>query len=493
MAKDFFGNEIGDAFNPADGTTTSAKAPAPRATSPDGLTYLDTGEYTPLYYHRMRAMNDPTFEFHDPGFVPDDVRSANSRYKLDAASGLYYTEDNHGRRTYVGNDPARQEQALNTPTFTYNPTAGPAYDPFDLARNAGGGAATGAALGGVPGAVIGGAAGALTALPQANGGGAFLSAGDPLQMGGGQRIGTAAEAEAANAQYAATGSSVGAPLGGTGAPGTQVGGAPSAATQGAQALQGGAQDEFGAQTDETRAGIANAESALIDAINGIGRDDTQSQAARQDQQVALAKQSDLLDRILGFDPNAYAETFADNALARTTALARSTPGGAAARQAGVFAGLEQMPAIQAEAQRSAQTLENQRLNAAQAAVGKFGDLAYGVRGQDQAGEEFNAELTTEIASQFGDIYDTTSQTGVQMMRTFSDIYTETIRNTRGYAEMDSAERRALWDYELRSRGLDVELEKIRRNFPDRDPTDVWLERLTKAGAVVVSAKKGGLI
>lgn len=416
----------------------SPKAPTPRATSADGLTYLDTGEPTPLYYERMKAMDDPTYQANETAFVPGDVRDPNSRYKFDAAQGLYYTEDNRGRRTYIGNDPARAEQARNTPMFDIS------ADPYSP-----------------------------------------LSAGSG-QGAPGQRQGTAAEATAGNRQYQATGSSVGF------APPPVAGGAGSG-TAGAQSLQAGAQQDFSDQVDETKTGIADAESRLIDAINGIGREDELSMAARNDQQLALEKQSDLLDRILGFDPSGYAEEFSDNALARATALARSTGGGAAARQAGVFGALEQMPAIQAEAQRAAQTLENQRLNAAQAAVGKFGDLAYGVRGQDQAQEEFNAELTTEVANQFGDIYDTTSQTGVAMMRTFADIYTETIRNTRGYAEMDSAERRALWDYELRSRGMDIELEKIRRQFPDRDPIDVWLERISKAGGALVSAKKGGLI
>lgn len=430
---DFFGGGVVE----HDGST-SPKAPDPRATSPDGLTYLDTGEPTPLYYKRMRAIDDPSFKFDDPAFVPDDVRDPNSRYKLDAANGLYYTEDGHGRRTYVGNDPARNQQVKETPIFTISD------DPYSP-----------------------------------------LSAGSG-EVGGGQRQGTAAEATAGNRKYALTGNSFGA--GG----GPQVTG-PSDLTQGAQWLQEQAGDDFAAQTAETKTGIADAESQLIDAINGIGRDDALSMAAREDQQLALKKQSDLLDRILGFDPSGYAEQFSDNALARATALARSTGGGAAARQAGVFGALEQMPAIQAEAQRSAQTLENQRLNAAQAAVGKFGDLAYGVRGQDQAQEEFNAELTTEVANQFGDIFDTKSQTGVAMMRTFADIYTETIRNTRGYAEMDSAERRALWDYELRSRGMDIELEQIRRQFPDKDPVDVWLDRITKAGSAIVSAKTGGLL
>lgn len=208
-------------------------------------------------------------------------------------------------------------------------------------------------------------------------------------------------------------------------------------------------------------------------------------------------QSDLLDRILGFDPNAYADQFADNALARATALGRSSPGGASGRQAGIFNALEQMPSIQAEAQRQAQTLENQRLNSAQGAIAKFGDLAYGVRGQDSAAEEFNAGLGVEIANAFQDIFNTDSATDLARSRMYADIYVETMRNTRGYAEMDSNEKMALWREATAKRGQDLQfeadMERIRKQFPGENPIDVWLDRITKVGGAVVGAKTGGLI
>lgn len=257
--------------------------------------------------------------------------------------------------------------------------------------------------------------------------------------------------------------------------------------------QNESESEYDQTVDEGQRQIDEDRNRFLDALNGLDRDTSLSDASRADQIVARDAQRDLLNRILGFDPNAYADQFSDNALAAQTALARSAPGGAAGRQAALFNAQEQAPGIQAEAQRQAQQLENQRLNAAQAAVGKLGDLAYGVRAQDSQREEFDAEFEKGIADSFGDIFKTDSSTAANFANISANVYTSVLQATVNYAQMDSEERRSLWDYELRSRGLDNELEQIRRQYPDKDPIDVWLDRVSKVGAGVVAAKTGGLL
>lgn len=273
-------------------------------------------------------------------------------------------------------------------------------------------------------------------------------------------------------------------------------GTPSQQTQTALGEQYEAEGEFDQVAEEGEQVLSEDRERVLDAINDAGRETTLTEESRKQQQHALDLQERLLNRILGFDPNAYAEQFADNALARQTALARSTPGGAAARQQGIFTALEQAPAIQAEAQRQAQQLENSRLQQAQSAVGKFGDLAFGVRAQDAAQEEFDAEFELQVVDAFQDIFDTDSTVEINKLNTYKDIYIETMRNTRGYAEMDSNERMALWREATTRYGLeldfDAKIEEIRKKYPDRDPLDVWLERFDKAGSAVIAAKTGGL-
>lgn len=145
------------------GGAGNVKAPPPRGTSPDGLTYSDTGEYTPLYYARQNA-GQPGYEnYIDHTFLPTRDQLASGEYKKDAATGTYYTTAANGiDRLYVTNDPTATSGA---PAFTVGAD------------------------------------------------GTTLSPGDGTVPG---RQGTQAEADRANAYYQASGNST--PPGGFGAP-----------------------------------------------------------------------------------------------------------------------------------------------------------------------------------------------------------------------------------------------------------------------------------
>lgn len=153
-----------------EGVLATPAAPKPRATSADGLTFLDDGSPTPLYYQRQNALHGAltgaqkaNSEQYDAAqtFTPPPGAS---NYKFDAGTGTYYTEATNGRRTYITNDPARQRLAMDTPMFS------------------------------APGGV--GSSDNRNMTPLAPGSGAVPG-----------RQGTQAEANRANAYYAATGSS----------------------------------------------------------------------------------------------------------------------------------------------------------------------------------------------------------------------------------------------------------------------------------------------
>lgn len=174
-----------------------------RATTSDGLFYLDTGEPTPLAIRRQQQ---------NAGLIgasqfTETVRPVGKATKYDAQRGQYY-EDTPRGRIYITNDPAREQAAQNTPIFTVNATPAQAANYKNTAMGAAAGAAGGAYLG-APGAVLGGTAGAIATLPQASGRPLYLTPGSGEVAG---RQGTQAEANQANATYQATGNST--PFGG---------------------------------------------------------------------------------------------------------------------------------------------------------------------------------------------------------------------------------------------------------------------------------------
>lgn len=192
-------------------------APKQRATDATGLFYLDTGEPTPLYYARANALapnaskaDKDRAQASDSArtFRPSQADIDSGEYKYDAQRGLWYTDGRNGP-LYITNDPATAQNIAETPMFTVaEAPRAPRSAYTDILVNAAGLAGAGAAAGGPAGAAIGGVAGALVGLPSAQGRGLVLGPGayDPAFPN--QRQATQAEADRANANYAATGSSL---------------------------------------------------------------------------------------------------------------------------------------------------------------------------------------------------------------------------------------------------------------------------------------------
>lgn len=180
------------------GTAGQVNAPPPRGTSPDGLTYSDTGERTPLYYARQNA-GQPGYEnYIDHTFLPTREQLASGEYKMDKATGTYYTTASNGiDRLHVSNDPTATSGA---PAFTVGAD------------------------------------------------GTTLSPGDGTVPG---RQGTQAEADRGNAYYQASGNST--PPGGHGAPGSAPADRAMANQADAALLFGGAAAARQTQANDLRA------------------------------------------------------------------------------------------------------------------------------------------------------------------------------------------------------------------------------------------------
>jgi hypothetical protein len=185
-----------------------------------------------------------------------------------------------------------------------------------------------------------------------------------------------------------------------------------------------------------------------------------SDEARGYQREGLQQQRDLIERLMGFDADKYAAQFGDQALARTVAAGRSQGGGAAAQQAGVFAAMDQAPALYAEGARQASQLENQRLGAAETAAQNFGQLGTMTRGQDEQRAQFESNLSLELANSVANLTQGQVQLNQQESQMFAEMWTDFAQLQSVYAGMDSNEQIAWWQREAQERGQDKQLEGI---------------------------------
>ncbi len=277
-----------------------------RATTPDGLFYIDTGEPTPLYIRRQQMVSGLltgsvkqqaqemdqrlTFGPGDPEFQGDE--------KYDQERGLYYIGGENGKpRFYITNDPASHQRAANTPIFTVNALPTGKADYSTALQGGALGAAAGAKVAGAPGAVLGGGLGAIAGLPPPRPQQLYLTAGSGEVAG---RQGTAAEAALGNATYAATGNST--PAGGFAPfqnpfPQTAVGSMPT----NYQTNQG----SNNAISSEAQRVIANANAMAQQSQQRADSFYSQAQAAgqRAAPQMAMpssANQQAVYDRAMGF-------------------------------------------------------------------------------------------------------------------------------------------------------------------------------------------------
>lgn len=334
------------------------------------------------------------------------------------------------------------------------------------------GATTGAAVGFQAGGPVGAAFGAaygglLGAGRRAGGTSSHLvpteGTGRPVYDANNNLVGYEGGTAGANASGAGTVGSTtpGAPVApGPDLPNYEAAGADVGGDGGTNAETEQAKGDYSDEQSENEVENTNLWQNANDVLDNVGHDNALGDEARGYQREGLRQQRMLLDRMLGFDPNQYATQFSDQALARQIALARSSGGGAAAQQAGIFAAMDQAPALYAEGARQASSLENQRLNAAETAAKSFGELGTMTRGQDEARSAFESSLSLDIAKQVGNLTQGQVQMNEQDSQRFAEIWMDFAKLQSVYAGMSSAEQMAWWQREAQERGQDKQFDAI---------------------------------
>lgn len=185
-----------------------------------------------------------------------------------------------------------------------------------------------------------------------------------------------------------------------------------------------------------------------------------SDEARGYQREGLQQQRQLLQKMLGFDENAFATRYADQALSRQIAAGRSAGGGYAGQQAGMFAAAEAAPGFYAEGQRQASGLANQRLQMAETAAKGFGDLGTMTRGQDEQRAQFESNLGLSIADSVSRLTEGNVAMNDRDSAQMAEIWMDFAKLQSVYAGMSSDEQLAWWQTETARRGQDKNFEAI---------------------------------
>lgn len=279
---------------------------AGRPTTLDGLVYTDTGEYTPLYYARIKAtQNAPGYEnWVDPMPGPTRTQIDSGEAKYDEKTGLYYTEDRGIKKVMASPDEAARRAAEQpVPIFTVaKQPSGAISKAAGAAQGAAGGALAGSALG--PAGVVGGAALGAIASTRASGTPLQLGAGNGTVTGPGIYQGTAAQAAQGNANIAA-GARTSTPAGGFQPPqqtalrtplsgGPMATYTPGAGTNGGSALSQEANRIVQQANQMAQAGNQRAQTYFDQAAAASNR------AAPQMAMPSSANQQAVYDRAMGF-------------------------------------------------------------------------------------------------------------------------------------------------------------------------------------------------
>lgn len=130
------GGNAGTPANQADffgeGTNAGPAAPPPRPTSPDGLTYTDTGEPTPLYHQRKQlasgavtpgsALGQQYLEADRRRIWAPSPEERAQGWEFNSETGLYQNDYGNGDVVTINNDPRRRYDAGNPPAYTVSNT-----------------------------------------------------------------------------------------------------------------------------------------------------------------------------------------------------------------------------------------------------------------------------------------------------------------------------------------------------------------------------------
>lgn len=157
-------------------------------------------------------------------------------------------------------------------------------------------------------------------------------------------------------------------------------------------------EDVARRADEGATDRSNALQSVIDRFDAAKDtfDTSAQQQSRQAQQQAQQQSGQIFAQAMGYDRDAAAKRFSDEALANSLAVARSAPGGAS-RASALFNALEAQPSIEAEAGRQANAEARNQQNVALQASGQLGQLATQTRSQDEAQAEAYTGIGLDVA------------------------------------------------------------------------------------------------
>ena len=195
-------------------------------------------------------------------------------------------------------------------------------------------------------------------------------------------------------------------------------------------------DDTARRSDEGATDRKNALQSVVDRFESAqdSFSTEQQDQSRLVQQQAQRQSAQVFDQAMGFDRDAAAARYSDEALSNALAIARSGPGGAA-RSSALFNALESVPAIQAEAGRQANAEARSQQNLALGATQALGNLATQTRSQDESQAEAYTGIGLDVAKNIANF------TGQNL-------------------ELDQRDREFLGEVALQVASLDLDWEKL---------------------------------
>lgn len=249
--------------------------------------------------------------------------------------------------------------------------------------------------------------------------------------------------------------------------------------------------------NDERANAQQVVDSTLQRIEEAGNlDTTQSDEARQTQRDILALQQSVIDRILDFDAEAYAQMFADQSLSALNAQARSARGGQGAVSAALYGAQAQAPDLMARGAQQAAGLESERLQAAGNVAAQAAGTAGDVRAGDLNQQKLKADLAVSVMNGITELTGLDLQLDARAQEHIADLGLEFAQVYQQYVGMDLQRQLAQWDNWIQKYGVDqqtkVALEQVKAQLESGKIgwDDVGLA-LLETGGRVVAAKVGG--
>ncbi len=217
------------------------------------------------------------------------------------------------------------------------------------------------------------------------------------------------------------------------------------------------QTDAGVRADEGKTDRDNSLQSLIDRFDAAkdSFDTSRQDQSRQAQQEAIRENRELFSRASGFDREAAAKRYSDEALANSLAIARSAPGGAS-RASALMNALEAQPSIEAEAQRQANSEARSQQNVALQAAGQLGQQATQTRGQDEAQSEAYTGIGLDVAKSIANVTGQDLQLDQRDREFLGEVALQAANLNLDYDKLGADESLRQLELQLQKEGLDQE-------------------------------------